>query len=186
MKKIKLALFAMLLAPAAAFATIIGDGFTQGNGHMANPYEVDLSQVTQTIIAGSNEPVTDYWSLDVLVEGTVNLAFASATLTQLDVAINGFSVEQSGQAPSTSGIFTLDLQPGTYNFLVTGTASDGFSQNVLGGAVNLGIGGIYTVTTDFAAGDVDGNGTISSVPVPAAIWFMGTALFGMLASARRK
>ena len=184
MKKIKLLLLAMLLVPAAAFATFKGDGFTQGFGTAANPYEVDLSQVTQTIIAEPNEPVTNYWSLDVLVEGTVNLAFASATLTQLDVAINGFSVEQSGQTPSSSGIFTLDLQPGTYNFLVTGTASGGFSHTV--GEAIMGFGGIYTVTTDFAAGDVDGNGTISSVPVPAAIWFMGTALFGMLASARRK
>jgi len=170
MKKIKLVLLAMLLAPAAAFATIIGDGVTSGNGHAPTPYLVDLSFNSQTILAGANEDITDHWSLNAAQTGTYSLTFASTTIDLLNVKIDDFSVALGSQPASSTGIFTLDVTtPGTYDFLVTGTAGTGFSSG------QATIGGIYTVTTDFAP-----------VPVPAAIWFMGTALFGMLASARRK
>ena len=168
MKKIKLLLLAMLLVPAAAFATIIGDGVTSGNGHDLDPYQVDLSFNSQTILAGANEGITDYWSLNATAAGIYTLAFQSPALGS--ASINNFSVAQGSQPASSTGIFTLDVTtPGTYDFLVTGTAGTGFSSGL------VTIGGIYTVATNFAP-----------VPVPAAIWFMGTALFGMLASARRK
>ncbi len=183
MKNYKAILLALVLAPASAFATIIGDGFTQGNGHVTTPYLVDLTEVTQTIVAGINEPVTDYWKLEVLTEGTYGLSFASATIVALNVAIDGFSVSKDSMT-SASGIYTLDLQPGSYDFFVSGTAKDGFSHDI--GPIALGIGGIYTVTTDFVEGDVNGDGDVSKVPVPAAVWFMGTAMLGLLTIGRRK
>ncbi len=183
MKNYKALLLALVLAPASAFATIIGDGFTLGNGHVATPYLVDLTEVTQTIVAGVNEPVTDYWELEVLTEGTYNLSFASVSIVALNVAIDGFSVSKDSMA-NASGIYTLDLQPGTYDFSVSGAARDGFSHDI--GPIALGIGGIYTVTTDFTTGDVDGDGDVSQVPVPAAVWFMGTAMLGLLTVGRRK
>lgn len=185
MKNFKVLLLALVLAPASVFATIIGDGFTLGNGHDTNPYMVDLNEVTQTIIAGKSESVTDFWTLDVLTEGTVDITFASATIVALNVAIDNFTASNDGTT-NASGIYHLDLLPGTYNFFVSGTAKDGFSQPIGGSAIDLGIGGIYTVTTGFTKGDINGDGDISQVPVPAAVWFMGTAMFGLLTIGRRK
>ena len=170
MKKIKLVLLAMLLAPAAAFATTIGDGVTLGTGDPSTPYLVDLSFNSQTIYADANEGIYNYWRLNATQTGTYHLTFASTTLDLLNVKIDNFTVDPVGSSlpASPTGMFTVTT-PGTYDFMVTGTAGTGFSNG------QATIGGIYTVTTDFAP-----------VPVPAAIWFMGTALFGMLASARRK
>ncbi len=184
MKNYKTLLMALVLAPASAFASIVGDGFTQEMGVDNTTYLVDLTENTQTIIAGKNEVVSDFWKLDVITEGSYKLSFASVTLTQLNVSIDGFSVAQAGESPSTSGMFMLDLQPGTYEFFVSGVANDGFSHDV--GIANLGIGGIYTLTTEFATGDIDGDGAVSQVPVPAAVWFMGTAMLGLLTVGRRK
>lgn len=178
MKNFKVLLLALLLAPISVFASISGDpDGIGGNGHDNLPYLVDLGVTTQTIIAGINEPVTDYWSVTLDEDGFLDISFATQTITALNVAISDFAVEYDG-ATSGSGIFTLALVAGTYDFLVTGVASGGFDPS--NPALPAGIGGIYSVTTEFSAGDV------GEVPVPAAVWFMGTAMLGLLTVGRRK
>jgi hypothetical protein len=173
---IKALLLALLLAPASVFATIVGDDNTpNGNGHDGTPYLVNLGVTTQTILAGKNEGITDFWMVTLAESGKLDISFASSSINIINVAITDFKVSKDGVVDD-DGMFSMDLVAGTYKFFVEGLAGAGLDIPGLGQG---GLGGIYTVSTVFTAGDV-------VIPVPAAVWFMGTAMLGLLTVGRRK
>jgi hypothetical protein len=143
------------------------------NGREALPYTINLDVNTQTIIAGAEEIIANYWSIVLAEAGNLEVTFAENDIPALDIVINDFTVDHMGAGVSHSGIFSFsNLAVGdVLTFKVTGTATPGGPALSAGGSV----GGVYSVTTDFSA-----------VPVPAAVWFMGTAMLGLLTVGRRK
>ncbi|MEQ1636557.1 MAG: hypothetical protein ABL903_07685 [Methylococcales bacterium] len=61
-----------------------------------------------------------------------------------------------------AGLSFSGLKKGDYGFLITGTNSGG-------------LGGAYSILT-----------SVSAVPVPAAVWFMGSAMIGLFSFRKRK
>lgn len=91
-------------------------------------------------------------------------------VTSIDVMVTGY--DSSIFSPETilggSSVFTLQLADGAADF--SGVTS------VQGNSVDMG---------DFLV-SVDGNLTVTAVPVPAAVWLLGSGLIGLVGIARRR
>lgn len=97
---------------------------------------------------------------------------------------------QLSSGPAT----TIALGSGAW--LGGGAAADGVAQVICG--IDCGNGDIYTLT--YSATVLEGSpsnfggsqyllsltGTVSAVPVPAAIWLFGSGLLGLVGVARRR
>ena len=91
-------------------------------------------------------------------------------VTSIDVMVTGY--DSNVFSPATilggSSVFTLQLTDGTTDF--SGITS------IQGNSVDMG---------DFLV-SVDGNLTLSEIPVPAAVWLFGSGLLGLVGMARRR
>ncbi|MCX7089524.1 MAG: hypothetical protein NTV00_15915 [Methylococcales bacterium] len=108
---------------------------------------------------------SDSWTLNVGSGDVATLTFSPTTLSQRGaslLSLDGFSV--NGE---TGNFFKAGITAGIYNFSVASTAASGL------------FGGTYTGTTTVAS-------AVSAVPVPAAVWFMGSAMVGLFSFRKRK
>jgi hypothetical protein len=112
---------------------------------------------TQTYIGSST--INDIWTFDVPTGNVGSITFSSSQIA------NFFSIANFSVAPTagTGGSLVFNNLSGLNTFTVTGSTNGAF-------------GGSYNVTT----------GALSAVPVPAAVWMMGTALVGLVSFGRRK
>ncbi len=103
--------------------------------------------------------INDTWTFDVPTGNVGSITFSSSQIA------NFFSIANFSVVPTagTSGSLVFNNLSGLNTFTVTGSTNGSF-------------GGSYNVTT----------GELSAVPVPAAVWMMGTALVGLVSFGRRK
>lgn len=134
-------------------------------------------------INGSENPVSDIWSYF----GGVGMDYLTSPIVD-----NGDgTLDMSGWTVTWNGIPVIPMGGDTANF-----ASDTGLATINCGACNDG----DAFTLDYAAhvplGDASGfggvlyslhlEGTVSTVPVPAAVWLFGSGLLGLVGVARRK
>lgn len=139
-------------------ASVSGNDFT-----LAHNYTVDLSINNQVIYSnpvGINVGFGDTWDLTVAADQIVDISFVASNTG--GYFSENFNVTNTGVGTAPTMIIFSGLMEGSYQFLVGG--------NIRGIA-----GSEYTVSTD-----------VSTVPLPAAAWLMGTALIGLVSFSRRK
>lgn len=139
---------------STANATIASDSITLGVGGFLDPYIIKLDNITQTVIAVSNENINDIWQLKLNAPAHIDLNFATQTVSPMNIKINQFTAQYLTEKKA-DGFFDLDLASGVYQFTVKGIAGTGVNN----------IGGIYSLTT-----------SVATVPIPPAIWLMGTGV----------
>ncbi len=125
----------------------------------ATSYTVDLNVPSQTASisnTGIETSFSDDWILTVDSGSQVLMTFAPA-----NVNLGFFSFNINNFKVDSSGTIWTKIFTTSTTINVSGTAT--------------GAGGIYTVSS-----------AVSAVPVPAAVWMMGTALVGMVSFGRRK
>ncbi len=148
----------MSILKSFTFVLLIFSSFIVG----ATSYTVDLNAPSQTsdFIANTDSSFSDDWTLTVASGTQVMLSFSPVTNLMVPVFgtfnINDFQVDNTG---TWSKLFLTNS-----NINVTGVAS--------------GAGGFYNLVSTVS--------TVSAVPVPAAVWMMGTALVGLVSFGRRK
>ncbi len=102
----------------------------------------------------------DLWSLEVLADTEVDIAFSAPVIGNL-FSVTGFNILET-----TPGVFIItDLLAGSYLFNVQGEIS-----GVLGST--------YVAATTVAA--------VAAIPVPAAIWLFSSAFISLISFSRRK
>ena len=138
------------------------------------------------VIDGTESPVSDIWEFF----GGTGMHYASSALVD-----NGDgTIDMSGWNVTWNGIAAIPMGGDSANF-----AADTGLATIACGA--CGVGDAYTLT--YAAhvplGDASGFGgvgyaltlegtigSVSAVPVPAAVWLFGSGLLGLVGVARRK
>jgi hypothetical protein len=138
---------------------------------------------TATALAGDNTLNLTHW------------AGLSADVAQINTNSGGAnSVE--GAVPATAGVWDVNNVPGTFNWYSNGPQS----QNALGGTENLyyvtgggttgakvAFSGVDTASLSSAGLLLSGNGSPPPpVPLPPAVWLLGSGLLGLAGVARRK
>lgn len=113
----------------------------------------------QSFITAPIGGVSDIWQLKVGDGEIADITFTSNDL--VNFGLKFFNIENYAVSPSAT-VSGLVASAVPYQFTVTGTS------NGIGG-------GSYLVGTK-----------VSTVPVPAAVWLMGSALVGLVSFGRRK
>lgn len=198
-------------ASAAAIDTIVIDSFGFGMGQAPNANDTQSPQINMDITMGTFQggpnfdttsgdadksagivgfdfgffgPVSAYTSPDKLNDplnpqlGIYSAPSGDITGTSMTLNLESWTAGWNGnefnQGGSTSGTMTIsnltDLGGGQYSF----TAD--WSTLIEGGPFN-GRTGYWTM---------DGTASVSAVPVPAAVWLMGSGLLGLVGVARRR
>ena len=164
-----------------------------------------LNAATITWNSASNGVLeNDIFSLDVVGQGFVSnvdgggidLSFDSSVLNVLSVTIDEV-VWDLGVGISTG---TIDNVAGTVNGIAVNAWGDVTGDFTVATIQFQAIGGLWSTSgltlTEYALNPwaSDGsainpdyiNGSVSIVPVPAAVWLFGSGLLGLLGFARRK
>jgi hypothetical protein len=146
---------------------------------LASEPTVQGSQLAQDVF-GSLQTIASSFNNDLAyVNGTgVTLPWSAGTSTTniwgASLGETGGSTNLYGQGPDQSGIAvgqTVSL------FGITGDGSKGQIQTYdLGDNLTLSANGVLTVSS----------GSVSTVPLPAAVWLFGSGLLGLLGVGRRR
>lgn len=123
----------------------------------SSPSPASYTGTGQSLVTTPVGPLADTWTLNVGAGEKADIAFTNNNLVAFGVQF--FDITGFTVLPSAS---MTGLTAGVYSFAVTGS-SVGFG------------GGSYLVGTK-----------VSPIPVPAAIWLMGSALVGLVSFSRRK
>jgi len=153
----------------------------------------------ETGLSGDNSPhsfnatgqLGDFGTL-WMTSSTVNASGAGNMLETLGYANSG---AHHTNALSTSD-WGEDSQQGAFDLSATNTYENGITGTVAAGSAELVLtdlqAGWYTIFISGADDSLSGGGmdltvsSVSAVPVPAAAYLFGTALFGLVATGRRK
>ena len=123
--------------------------------------------------------------------GNTGMHYTSAATNVLSASGNTATVDMSGWGVTWNGIAAIPMGSGAW-----GTNADGVADITCG--VDCSVGDTYTLTytATVPVGDASGfggvayglnlTGTVSEVPVPAAVWLFGSGLVGLAAVARRR
>jgi hypothetical protein len=166
----------------------------QYNGAVAqNTTNWKVAGVAQflTTVSGNNTATT------LAGDNTLNLtkwAGLSADVATINTNSGGASSVE-GPVPATAGVWDINNTPGTFNWYANGPQT----QNALGGTQNLyyitggGTTGakvaftsVATATLSSAGLVLSGNSAPPPVPLPPAVWLLGSGLLGLAGVARRK
>lgn len=105
------------------------------------------------------------WDISEKNSGVANYTFQ---IKQFTTILTEGIIDTSGKSGTENG--TLTLNPGNYNIILKMT---GNATGAIGGGGDSVIAGNYEAT-------------LSTVPIPAAVWLFGTGLLGLIGIARRK
>ncbi|BBO86521.1 hypothetical protein DSCO28_70870 [Desulfosarcina ovata subsp. sediminis] len=125
---------------------------------------------------------------DILVNSTYNIFVIESPETLSDAATDEKIGDWAGYTMGTTAGYTIseDLQIGTVTFDYEVTAGEditwGYSHLDFGGNFNTIL---MTGEELFAAGNLSYNGVSAAVPVPAAVWLLGSGLLGLVGLRRR-
>jgi hypothetical protein len=163
MFRLKLAVFSLLIS-----LPLIGGASTltkfESLVGTSSPDLLSYEGQDSTIISTSDGFFVDLWTLVVDQNEIASIAFNSLDLS---TTIGSKTVDFLKISPfnvSPGEVFGLtDLSAGEYHFTISGTSS----------GIN---GGLYSV----------GTAVITAVPLPAAVWFFGTVLFGFLSISKHR
>ena len=123
--------------------------------------------------------------------GNTGLPYTASPATVLSASGNTATVDMSGWTVTWNGIESIPMGSGAW-----GSNPDGVANVTCG--VDCGDGDTFTLsyTATVPAGDPSGfgnvayelfmTGTVSAVPVPAAVWLFGSGLLGLVGVARRR
>lgn len=174
---------------------------TNGSGEVT-PNERTKIYMNNGLILGSPQPAsgshshypdgTEIADIDKPWEffGNTGMHFTYSSTNVLSASDNTATVDFSGWRVTWNGVPSIPMGTGAWNGNEDGVA------NIICG-VDCGDGDTYTLdySATVPAGDQTGfggvgytlhlEGTISAVPVPAAVWLFGTGLIGLIASAKR-
>lgn len=168
-----LTLFLVPMVSNAALVSITNDS-TSGTGTLSAASASGTGSVSSSH-SGINGSFDDFWTVS-LVPSSESFSIVSSipkfASFNVEYRLDGASPWISYVAESSSA------------FAETVTASiqnlSGFQLHIFGNANNpQGLSGTYQLT-------VNEVGSVSNVPVPAAVWLFGSALMGLVGVSRRK
>jgi len=204
MKRFNLILAAMAsaaLLPAAAHAALVLDTGTPAGSNtyvlstaqfLAAEFAITPDQTVNSLSAYLTQgagAVGDTYLLDIYANNgftsRANTRPAPVFSTTGTFSANGWNTTNINWTPSSAGNYWLALQVGS-TAQTKGLALPGEISNTTGTAPALafayaGINGQYTTSGAPAVGL-----QVSTVPLPAAAWLLGSGLLGLSAAARRR
>ncbi len=175
--------FEMEVAPTVFLATTVvnNNGVVLGTAQAASGSHTGAPNGTEN--PGIDKP----W----LFFGNTGLDYTSSPTNVLTAAGNTADVDFSGWTVTWNSIASIPMSGGAW-----GTNASGVANVTCG--VDCGNGDTYSLyyTATVPAGSPSGfggvkyrlnlKGTVSEIPVPAAIWLLGSGLLGLVGVARRK
>ncbi len=138
-------------------------------------------------VAGENPDIDNPW----IFFGNTGMHQTTSPSNVLTASGNTATIDLSGWNVTWNGIPSIPMGSGAW-----GANADGVADIVCG--VDCGDGDTYTLTytATVPVGDPSGFGgvayglnlvgTVSAIPVPAAVWLLGSGLIGLVGVARRK
>ena len=182
----------------STLAFVLALGLFSGNAFAAT-VNLTLTGTVDTAInwggLNATDPITADLVLDLDSIAYVGVGYETFFFTganTIDITAGTHSFDESMDSDLNSSISFIDGELFDLNFGalfgVNGAAEefDSFGLYVLADrSVTVGKGG-NAVTTDYTLGASWNVATLSPVPVPAALWLMGSGLIGLAGVARRK
>jgi len=142
---------------------------TPGAAIYAYTSTVTANQGTKTL--GNLENFENQYQTDVTIGGSLNgLTTASEITSSTALAPNSI---QKYTTVAGDVLQTLGTAYNLYAF--TGNGTTGTLQSYIQGTATLGTNGLLTIT-----------GNTSAVPLPAAVWLLGSGLMGLVGVSRRR
>lgn len=162
----------LLIVPMLGKASIVGSGAESTETTLTNPV-YNTSEIIFDDSVGNDGvslvktfgPIIDIWTLEVGINSVVTIEFSPFVTPLLNSPFSKFSVETQDNYPALAYLGNNTFRtnvPDFYDFVVIGkTLNDNQA--------------LYSVVTN-----------VTAVPLPAAVWLFGTALFGVLSISKRK
>ena len=185
----KKTLVASALAIAIGGASAVQANTSGLTGVWTGTYLFDMTSPTGGPVGGSGVPQAWTWDFDA---GTISIAntttfFGAGAWTAHDVT---FSDTGSSYGPASAGgvnvLFDWSVNtdiPVSHDWDVTATGSSAVVSVGPGGAVITAASPVFPGFQPQFTGSLN---QVGAVPVPAAVWLMGSGLIGLVGVARRR
>ncbi len=154
----------------AATGSINDDGTLGSFQSVDNFFYQPWTATQETAVITNSNGVTWAGSTTLSAGGSWDFAADIAAMSNTEVAVGALFNWNTNNGIAVLAVFDCVTTPGT----------------CIGNTDNVTFGGMQNGPFPGSVPGFNGNGSLSAVPVPAAVWLMGSGLLGLVGVARRR